>query len=242
MLEPYADSPDDVGYPTLDPDELVEMVIAADAKGFQLITHAIGDRAIRETLDMYKKAARTNGVRDSRHRIEHAEMPHPADQKRYLELGVVPSHTPLHLCTTDLDDFLIERIGPQREAYTQPWRTLVEQGTPMCFGTDWPAVNMPDLNPLTQIFAAVTRIPPMLPNRDPWHPEYALTVEQAVRCYTLNSAYAEFMEHRKGTVAVGKLADLCVLSQNIFEIDPHQILKAEVVLTVFDGKVVHTSL
>ena len=242
MLDPYADSPDEFGYPTLEPGELEKMVVAADAEGFQMITHAIGDRAIRETLDIYEKAATINGKRDSRHRIEHAEMPHPNDQKRYLELGVVPSHTPLHLCTTDLDDFLIERIGPRREVYTQPWRSMVEQGIRICFGTDYPAVNMPNPNPLTQIFAAVTRIPPMIPDREPWHPEQALSVEQAIQCYTLNSAYAEFMDQRKGSITPGKLADLSVLSQNILEIDPHQILETEVLMTIFDGKVAFENL
>jgi hypothetical protein len=242
MLEPYADAPEEYGYSLLDLEELAKAVVAADAEGFQFHIHAIGDRAIRETLNIYERAMKINGKRDSRHRIEHAEIPHPNDQKRYLELGIVPSHTPLHLCTTDLDEFLIKRIGPKREAYTQPWRNLMEQGTKMCFGTDFPAVNMVNPNPLTQIFSAVTRIPPMFPSREPWHPEQALSVEQAIECYTLNSAYGEFMEQRKGSISPGKLADLCVLNKNILEIDPHQILETEVVMTIFDGKVAFENL
>jgi predicted amidohydrolase YtcJ len=242
MLEPYADAPEEHGYPVIDPEELAQDVIAADAEGFQVIIHAIGDRAIRETLDMYERAAKANGKRDSRHRIEHAELPLLDDQKRFMELGVIPSMTPMHNCAADLDEYIIERIGSAREAICDPWRSFFEQGSPLCFGTDWSAVTLSTPNPLVQIFAAATRRHPDNLAREAWHPEQALTVAQAVQCCTLNPAYADFMEHRKGSITTGKLADLCVLDQNIFNIDPEEILEVKAEMTIFDGQIVFENL
>lgn len=239
LLEPYADSPREHGYPVTDPDEMLDWAIRADSQGFQIITHALGDRAVREILDIYARVAEANGRRDSRHRVEHMELTHPSDQARFSELGVLASMTPVHLCNPDLDRYLQSRVGTRREGYVGPWRDLVDQGARLCFGTDWPAISLPEPEPLKQIFAAATRSLPMDPGRAPWHPEQRLNVQRAIRCYTLEPAYAEFQERRKGSISGGKLADICVLDRNILDRGVEEILEARVVMTIFDGRVVH---
>jgi predicted amidohydrolase YtcJ len=238
LLDEYADAPGEFGYSVLDPQEFKEQVIRADAADFQVISHAVGDRAVREVLDVYERAAQINGARDSRHRIEHMEVTHPNDQERFAKLNVMASMTPLHVCNPDLDGYLISRVGEPRGSWAYPWRDLLRKGAHLSFGTDWFAINLQEPDPLKQIFAAVTRIPPMSPGRDPWHAEQTLSLVQAIRCYTLEPAYAEFQEGCKGSISVGKFADMCVLSKNIFEGEPSLILEAEVVMTVFDGRVV----
>jgi predicted amidohydrolase YtcJ len=242
LLEDYADAPGERGYPVVDPREMLEWVRRADAVGFQVIIHAIGDQAVRATLDIYGRVAEENGPRDRRHRIEHMELTHPREQARFQPLGVVASVTPMHLCNPDLDRYITARVGWERESYTQPWRNLVAGGAHLCFGTDWPAISLPEPDPLKQIFAAVSRVPPMSPGRKAWHPEMALSVQNAIRCCTLEPAYAEFQEHRKGCISVGKLADLCVLDRNIIDGEPQQILEARVVMTVFGGQVVYEDM
>jgi predicted amidohydrolase YtcJ len=239
MLAPYADRPDEVGFPILPPERLLDEVLAADAAGFQVIIHAIGDRAVREALDIFERTAQVNGRRDSRHRIEHVEVVHPADQPRFAALGVVANMTPMH-CTACIDAYVKERLGEPRggtSAYV--WRNLVDSRAHLCYGTDFPAVDSRDPDPLQQIFAAVTRTTPDRFDRPVWHPEQRLTVAQAIQAYTLESAYAEFMDHRKGSVTPGKLADLCVLSQDILEAPPQAILDTQVIMTIFDGEVVY---
>ncbi len=238
MLEPYADAVAEVGFPLLSPEALLEQVLEADAQGFQLLIHAIGDRAVRETLDIYEEAARVNGRRDSRHRIEHVELAHPEDQRRFAELGVVANMTPLH-CTACIDAYIKDRLGEPRGGYAYTWRGFVDLGVHLCFGTDWPAVDLVAPEPLQQIFAAVTRTVPEAYGGAAWHPEQSLTVADAIRCYTLESAYAEFMDQRKGSITPGKLADLCVLPNDILESPPEQILDTEVTMTIFDGEVVY---
>jgi predicted amidohydrolase YtcJ len=242
LLEESSDSPGETGYPVNDLDELTQWVLDADREGFQVITHAIGDRAVREMLNIYERAARENGKRDSRHRIEHGEMIHPDDQIRFAQLGAIPSMTPMHCATSEPKMYLPFRIGPEREIYAYAWRDLIDAGARLCFGTDHPTLSIEKPEPLKQLFHAVTRIPPDNPGLQPWHPEQALTIEEAIRCYTLEPAYAEFNEHRKGSITTGKLADLCVLDRNILETDPKELLETEVIMTIFDGEVVHETL
>jgi len=237
MLEPYADAPEESGFPVVDPEKLLTQVLAADAEGFQVLIHAIGDRAVRETLDLYAAAADVNGRRDSRHRIEHVEVAHPDDQRRFAELGVTACMTPRH-CTACIEPYLKDRLGERRGRRAYPWHGLLDRGVHLCFGTDWPAVDMAAPDPLEQIFAAVTRTTPEGYGGAVWHPEQRLSVPEAIRCYTLESAHGEFMEHRKGSITPGKLADLCVLSENILEQPPERMLEADVTMTVFDGEVV----
>jgi predicted amidohydrolase YtcJ len=238
MLQPYADALGNVGFPILPSEVLLDQVREADALGFQVHIHAIGDRAVRETLDIYERVAQDNGRRDSRHRVEHVEVAHPEDQKRFAELGVIANMTPLH-CTACIGDYVEDRLGEPRGGHAYVWRNFVDLGVHLCFGTDWPAVDLADPNPLEQIFAAVARTTPEAYGGTVWHPEQRLTVAQAIRCYTLESAYAEFMDQRKGSITPGKLADLCVLSNDILEAPPEEILETEVTLTVFDGEVVY---
>jgi hypothetical protein len=242
LLESYSDAPNKYGYSVMDLDEYTELVYAFDASGFQVITHAIGDRGVREVLNAYENAGKINGRRDSRHRIEHVELVHPDDQERFTQLNVIPSMTPLHSGTSDPEYYLTDRIGTVRETNAYLWRKLVDAGAHLCFGTDWPCIKIDHPDPLKQIFTAVTRRPPEDPDLAPWHPEQALTVEEAIRCYTLEPAYAEFQEDRKGSITPGKVADLCVLDKNILEGDPRRILETEVVMTVFDGEIVQDAM
>ena len=240
MLEPYADAPDKTGFPVADMEKLTEQIIEADRQGFQLVIHAIGDKAVRECLNIYERVAKLNGTRQRRHRIEHVEVVHPQDQERFARLGVVASMMPMH-CTADLEGYIKSRLGEPRAAHGYPWRNFVNLGVHLCFGTDWPAIDLKMPNPLEQIFAAVTRTTPESYPKS-WHSEQRLTVAEALRCYTLESAYAEWMEHRKGSITPGKLADLCVLSRNILQCDPMEILETEVWMTVFNGEVVYQKI
>jgi hypothetical protein len=238
MLEPYADAPGEVGFPILPAAALLKQVREADTRGFQVHIHAIGDRAVRETLDIYDSVAQDNGPRDRRHRIEHLEVVHPDDQTRFSELGVIANMTPVH-CTACIDDYVKDRLGEPRGGHAYVWRSLVDAGAHLCFGTDWPALDLAAPSPLEQIFAAVTRTTPEAYGGSVWHPEQRLTVAEAIRCYTLESAYAEFMDHRKGSITPGKLADLCVLSEDILCSPPERILDTEVTMTIFDGEVIY---
>lgn len=242
LLEGYADSQDETGYPVNDLEELVEWVLEADREGFQVITHAIGDRGVREILDVYERVERENGKRDSRHRIEHVELVHPEDQVRFVTLGVIPSMTPMHCATSHPNMYIPARIDLEREIYAYAWRDLIDAGARLCFGTDHPTLSIEQPEPLKQLFQAVTRIPPDDPGLQPWRPGQCLTIEEAIRCYTLEPAYAEFNENRKGSLTPGKYADLCVLDKNILEIDPHEILETQMVMTIFDGEIVYEAL
>jgi len=237
MLEPYADNPGETGYPVIEPEKLEPLVIEADRLGFQVATHAIGTRAVRAMLDMYEKAQKANGKRDSRHRLEHVETSHPEDRKRFAELGVIASMTPVH-CTADLEGYYISRLGDAAHLGFA-WRSFLDNGVHLSFGTDWPAVDLREPNPLEQLFGAVSRCTPQNYGTLKWRLEECISIKDAIRSYTLESAYAEKMEHRKGSLTAGKLADMIVLSNNILESPPEVLLETKVLLTIFDGKIVH---
>jgi predicted amidohydrolase YtcJ len=236
MLDPVADKAGEVGYPVIDPAKLEPLVIEADRLGFQVATHVIGTRAVRTMLDMYEKAAKVNGKRDARHRLEHIETSHPDDRPRFKQLGVVASMTPVH-CTADLEGYYMSRLGEQGHLGFA-WKSFLDNGVHLSFGTDWVAVDLKEPSPLQQIFGAVTRCTPQNYGKLKWHLEQCISVQDSVRSYTLESAYAEKMEHRKGSITPGKLADVIVLSQNILETAPEKILETEVLMTIFDGKIV----
>jgi predicted amidohydrolase YtcJ len=240
LLEPYADALDKSGFPCVDINIYKQQAIQADQLGFQLITHAIGDKAIRTTLDIYEEVGRTNGARDRRFRVEHCEVIHPDDQARFARLNVIASTTPLH-CTADVERYLKYRLGEGRAERFYPWRKLVDLGVHLAFGTDWPAVELKAPNPLEQIYGAVTRTHPAVPS-PAWHPEMCLSVPEAVRSCTLEPAYAEFAEDRKGSITPGKLADLIVLSDDIFQPPAERILQTRVLITVFNGRIVFNQL
>jgi hypothetical protein len=239
MLEPFADNPDETGYPLVDPVKLAPLVLAADRAGFQVAAHVIGTRAVRTMLDIYEQAERLNGKRDRRHRLEHIESSHPEDRPRFAHLGVIASMTPVH-CTADLEGYYISRLG-EKGHYGFAWKSFLDNGVHLSFGTDWPAVDLKDPSPLEQIFAAVTRCTPQNYGKLEWHLDQRITVQDAIRSYTLESAYAEHMDHHKGSLTPGKLADIIVLSENILECSPQKILETYTKMTIFNGQIIYES-
>ena len=236
MLEPYADDPRTRGIRRIPVEERDAMVLAADRAGLQVGVHAIGDAANREVLDAFEKAAQQTGRRGARHRVEHAQVLAPADIGRFSKLGVIASMQPTH-ATSDLR-WAEERIGAVRAgegAYA--WRKLLEAGARIAFGTDF-AVE--PIAPIEGLYSAVTRQsrePPFRPTGG-WIPSEKLTLADAIRLYTAGSAYAEFQEADKGTLEVGKLADLVVWDRDLFATPEGKLLEAKPVLTVVDGRIV----
>lgn len=206
----------------------------ADKNGLQICVHAIGDKANAYMLDLYEKIIKENPKWDRRFRIEHAQHLRKEDINRFADLGVIASVQPYHC----IDDgvWAEKRIGKERLEYSYPFKSFLDAGVKLCFGTDW---YVAPLNPLLGIYAAVTRRTLDDKNPDGWIPEQKISVEDAIKCYTLNSAYASFEENIKGSIEIGKLADLIVLSDDILTIDPVKIKDAEVLMTVFDGKIIY---
>lgn len=209
--------------------------IDADSKRLQLSIHAIGDRANSWCLDLFSKIIKENPQWDRRFRIEHAQHLRKEDISRMKQLNVVASVQPYHA----IDDgvWAEKRIGKERLRYTYPFRSLIDAGVKVSFGTDW---SVAPLNPMLGIYAAVTRRTLDGKNPNGWIPEEKISVEEAVKCYTLNSAYGAFEENIKGSIEPGKLADLVVLSDDIFSIDPEKIKDVHVLMTIFDGVVIYS--
>lgn len=206
----------------------------ADKNHLQLSVHAIGDKANSYMLDLFDKISKVNPQWDRRFRLEHAQHVRFEDIKRFSKLGVIASVQPYHC----IDDgvWAEKRIGPERIKYTYPFKSFLDAGVKMCFGTDW---YVAPLNPLLGIYAAVTRRTLDDKNPDGWIPEQKISVEDAIKCYTINSAFASFEENIKGSIEVGKLADLIVLSDDILTIDPIKIKDVKVEMTMFDGKIIY---
>jgi predicted amidohydrolase YtcJ len=231
--EAFTDAPKDRGFFVNTPEDLYQSISGADRSRLNVMVHAIGDRANRTLLDIFERVARENGARDRRFRIEHAQHPSAADIPRFAELGVVPSMQPYHAID---DGRWAERvIGPERIKTTYAFRSLIDSGARMAFGSDW-FVAPP--TPLEGIYAAVTRR--TLDDRHPggWVPEQRITVEEALRAYTTGGAYASFEEGSKGMLAPGYLADFVIIDRDILTIDPASIREARVMFTVVGGKVV----
>ncbi len=234
LFEPYLDAPDSTGLMGAEMPKMYENAKAADKANLQIMIHAIGDRANAEILDIYEKIEKENGMRDRRFRIEHAQHLRQQDIPRFAKLNVVASMQPFHA----IDDgrWAFKRLDEKRLKGTYAFRTLLDTGAHLAFGTDW---NVAPLNPLLGIYAAVTRRTLDGKNPNGWIPEQKISVEEAVRAYTMGSAYAEFQENVKGSISVGKLADFIVLSDDIFTINPNDIEKTKVLTTVMDGKIVY---
>jgi predicted amidohydrolase YtcJ len=235
MFDPFTDDSSNRGLPQplMNPPAQMEAAVAASNQaGIQVAVHAIGDRANAEMLDIF---ARVGGAetRARRFRIEHAQHLRPQDIPRFGELGVIASMQPYHA----IDDgrWAEQRIGHERARTSYAWRSLLEAGAPLAFGTDWPVAP---LDPLLGICAAVSRATLDGKHPEGWFPEQRLSVEQALRAYTQGSAYAAFEEKEKGTITPGKLADLVVLSDDLFSIPPEKIKDVHVVTTIVGGKVV----
>ncbi len=233
FYEPYSDDPSTCGIPIYPEDQLYELIRAIDKAGLQIAAHAIGDKANEWILNAFEKAFQNNGQRDARHRIEHAQVVLPEDIKRYKELGIIASIQPSH-CIDDMR-WAEKRIG-DRVKHSYLFNSFVKEGVKIAFGTDW---TVEPLDPMIGLYAAVTREFPEGGPEGGWFPDEKITLEQAIEFYTLGSAYAEFQEDVKGSITVGKLADLAVLNQNLFEIPLKEILNTKVDLTILGGKVVY---
>ena len=233
FFEAYADDPSTTGLLIQPVEELTKAMIDADAAGFQLVVHAIGDRANAITIDAMEKVAAVNGARDRRPRIEHAQVVRDTDKARMASLGIIASIQPSH-CIDDMR-WAETRIGRTRCAIAYDFKSFVDAGVRVAFGTDW---FVEPLDPMIGLYAAVTR---QFPDGTPaggWFPEEKLTMAQAVEFYTAGSAYAQFAEHDKGSIAPGKLADLVVLSKDLFTVPPREILETRPVVTMVGGRVV----
>jgi predicted amidohydrolase YtcJ len=233
LLEPYADQPETRGETSFPPETIKKWVVDADKEGFSIRFHAIGDGAIRLALDAYEEAQKTNGKRDSRHSVEHIEVIHPDDIHRFSELGVTVSMQPDHLAMSERGVYT-EQIGAEREKYVFSINTLQKTGAKLAFGTDFP---IDILNPLLQIYRAVTRIDSS--GKTVWHPHECITLAEALKAYTSGPAYGTFREQELGTLEVGKLADIIVLERNLFEVLVEEIPDIKVLLTMVDGQVVY---
>lgn len=234
FFEPYSDTPQDFGFLVVKEEELKRLIRSADSAGLHLMVHAIGDKAIHTLLNLFESTAKENGDRDRRFRIEHAQHIHPDDIPRFAKLRVVASMQPYHA----IDDgrWAEKVIGPERAKTTYAFKSLIDAGAKVAFGSDW-FVAPP--HPLEGIYAAVTRRTLDGKNPEGWIPEQKLSVEEALRAYTIEAAYASFEENRKGSLSVGKLADLVVLDKDITTIAPEQIQTAQVLTTLVGGKVVY---
>ncbi|MFD0526274.1 amidohydrolase [Kitasatospora arboriphila] len=236
LLEPYAGHHSHRGETFYPPEEFAEVLAGLDAAGFQAFVHATGDRGIRTVLDAVAHARAVNGPNDARHQVVHVECLDPADVPRFAELGVVACMQPRH-CSPDIAgpgrDWA-EAVGEHRWNKAWPMRSLHESGAVLALSSDW---NVAEMDPLVGLYTAVTRRG--LASGEPWMPEETLDLATALRGYTLGSAYAVHLEHELGSVVPGKLADLVMLSDDLFELEPKAFLDARAELGVLGGEVVH---
>jgi predicted amidohydrolase YtcJ len=238
LLEPYADAPETSGYLTQKEAELQPMFEEALRRGVQIETHAIGDRANRVILDLYEKAMKAvppeqRKIREPRWRVEHAQILSAPDLPRFAKLGVIASMQPSH-AISDLF-FAPSRLGKERLAGAYAWQSLLKSGAIICGGSDAPVERG---EPMIEFYAAVARKSIKGESRDGWHPEQAVSREQALKMFTMSPAYAAFEENDKGSIEVGKLADLTVLTKDIMKIPEHEILTTTCAMTVIGGEIV----
>ena len=236
LFQPYLDAPSTSGIPSdelSDPQQMFSNIEQADLAHLQIAIHAIGDKANHSILDFYERVEHENGERDRRFRIEHAQHLTRSDIPRFHQLRVIASMQPYHL----IDDgrWAEKRIGAERAKTAYAFRSLLDSGAALAFGSDWDVAPM---SPLLGIYAAATRRTLDGKHPEGWVPEQKITVKEAIHAYTVGSAYASFDEKTKGSIEPGKAADFVVLSNDILAIDPVQIAGTGVYLTVFDGTVV----
>ena len=239
MLAPYANKPGSKGQPNATDEDMKATVAKMDARGWQVMTHAIGDAAVRQALDAYEHAAKVNAApaRGRRHRVEHIETVDAADIPRFGALGVIASLEPLH-GNPSPNQLVVwaGNIGEERASRAWAYRSIRQAGGRLAFGSDWPVVT-PD--PRTGIFTAVNRTTPDGVPPGGWLPGERLTLADALEAYTSGAAYASFDEGRKGRLAKGQLADLVVLSSDLFAVPAAKLLDVQVTHTIFDGRVVY---
>ena len=250
LLEPYLDRPGDRGEPFIEPQALQELVAALDAEDFQVHIHAVGDAAVRYSLDAFEHARELNGARDSRHHIAHIDLAHPDDFPRFAELGAIANFQPLW---AQRDQYIVDLVEPliglERARWGFPVGSIVAAQGRIAFGSDWPVST---INPLDILQVAVTRavfpqyrrpgsvLPEGMDGSGPgWHPQERIDLKAAIAAYTIDVAYLNFLEEETGSIDVGKYADLVVLDRNLFEIPPADIHKAQILLTLLEGESVY---
>ncbi len=234
VLEPYIGFGDDRGKANLTPETFRALATALDREGFQIHVHAIGDRAIRDTLDALEAAEKANGRRDARHHIAHIELIEPPDIPRFRRLGVVANFQPFW---ANGDKYITEMteptLGPERSRWLYPIASVIAAGAVTAFGSDWSVSSM---NPLDGIEVAVTHREPSKGPGPAWLPQEQISLPEAIAGYTIRGAYLDFTEKETGSIEVGKAADLIVLDKNLFEIPPSRIHEAKVLWTLLEGK------
>lgn len=239
MLTPYSDDPKLIGALFWDPSKYTEAVDELDSRDFQIFTHAIGDRAVRLALDAYESAAEANGTSDERHRIEHIETITADDVPRFGKLGAIASFQPLHAYPNeDTLNVWARNVGPERAQRGFAWNSIESAGGDLAFGSDWPVVT---LNPWPGLQNALTR--QSVDGNPPggWFPKQRISLPDAIKAYTLGAAFAGHFEKTEGSLEPGKVADLLILSQDLFKIEPTEIVKTDVMLTMVGGKIVYQS-
>ncbi len=236
LLEPFEGRPGDTGLQVMSREELAQLGERCLNSGFQLTTHACGDRGARIILDAYEDALSRVPADDHRFRMEHAQMVHPTDIPRFASLGVIPSMQPTH-CTSD-HPWVIELVGQERAAYLYAWRSMLDAGAYVPCGSDFP---VEDINPMLGIYAAVTRQHPDGTPENGYSPEQRMTREEVLKGFTIWAAKAAFQEDWLGSIEPGKRADLVVLDRDIMKVPPLEIIGTKVLLTILDGEVVYTS-
>jgi predicted amidohydrolase YtcJ len=234
LLEPYLDRPGDRGQPLLEPEAFDDLARALDQAGFQIHVHAIGDRAVRMTLDAFEAAGRANGFRDMRHHIAHLELIDPADIPRFKRLGVAANFQALWAYADPyITDLTLPILGPARSRWLYPIGSVARTGAVIAGGSDW---SVSSANPLQAIQVAVTRRGPDDPPGEPWIPEERVDLMTMLRAYTVNGAWLSHEETWRGTLEAGKAADLIVLDRDLFAIPAAEIGRARVLLTLLDGR------
>jgi predicted amidohydrolase YtcJ len=237
MLTPYADDPNVKGKTFWEPAQYQAIVTELDKAGYQIFTHAIGDGAVRLALDSYESMNKANGTKDSRPRIEHIETITADDVPRFGKQGVIASMQPLHAYPdADTLEVWLRNAGPQREPLAFAWNSIAKDGGRLAFGSDWPVVT---ISPWPGIQTALTRQTSDGKPAGGFVPEQRITLEQAIKAYTMGVAYAGKREKTEGSIEAGKLADLIVIDQDLFKTEPRKIDQTKVLVTVVGGKVVY---
>jgi len=230
-VDPYADEPETKVEPIFSLEHFTRMAALCDKMGMQVAVHCCGDAAVRQALDGYEAIQKSNGKRDSRHRVEHIEVCQPEDMPRFKELGVIASMQTSH-SPFSLEDDLVwtKRTGPQRWHISFPWRDLKNAGAHLSLGSDW---TVAPFDPMINIYVALNR-----KKLAPENPDQRLTLEECIIGYTRDAAYVEFKENEKGQIKAGYLADLVLFSHDLFEVKPEEITTAKAVMTMIDGRIV----
>lgn len=240
LLEPYLQKGGNRGFSMIEPAQLSSATAKLDAEGFQVHFHAIGDAAIRQSLDAVEEARRQNGDLGHRHHISHLQLIDPADIPRFRELGVTANFQPLWAyADAYITDLTIPFLGEQRSRWLYPIRSVQNAGGMIAFGSDW---SVSSANPMEQIETAVTRMGSLGETTEPFIPEERIDLPSAIAAFTINAAYVNHIEDITGSIEVGKLADLIVLDRNLFEMAPTDLSDAKVLLTLMEGEAVFGDL